>query len=686
MKCFTRLIFFLAFLAFLAFPAFAGDEPFTGPSNWGGTGLMEIPTARVMRENSYRLGFSQIDPYRYYYGTLSPFNGLEIDGRITEILGTEITSSGWQGYGNYKDKAIDLKYQLVYEDKYMPVIAIGIMDPHGTRNYSSQYLVASKQIYPFDFTLGFGNGRFGNRPLPSQGEGIKIEMISEPTNWLKDSQFFWGVQFAPSDKYALMVEYSPIKYHEQTSDPAYDKYLREPVPSNYNFGFRWKPLKWAEVDLTYQRGNRVGVNLSTNFDIGKPIIPIYNPPYKENPELKLSPLSKRTAAALGDYGFSDIAVKIGKGEIQIEAQNDKYYYDTEALGIILQIISEIKPYDIDSIHITLKKNGIPMFEFATAMSDIKDLYAEKLTSNEFLYLSKIRTDKADTLDMRAINRKPFQYGFRPSFQTFLNDPSGFFKYRLGLSGWTSYHPWEGASFVAGLEVYPLNTVATVNEPLSIPVRSDIVLYKDEHVSLGRLMFEQIHKMQNEVYGRLGLGYLEVQYAGVDAEIAKSLFGGRVMLGLSGSIVKKRDEKDFFALKENSVKDFYSTSFLDARLNIPEQDISIDLKIGRFLAGDVGSRITISKFINGVILSAWYSVTDTSVFNDNVNRGYSDKGIAVTIPIRLFKGADSKTAYSYALSPWTRDTGQDIERYGALFDFIGRNIEIYLDRDKKEMYK
>ncbi|HEX7522762.1 MAG TPA: SLBB domain-containing protein, partial [Candidatus Deferrimicrobium sp.] len=34
----------------------AGDEPFTGPNNFGVTGLFETPTARVMEENRYRLG------------------------------------------------------------------------------------------------------------------------------------------------------------------------------------------------------------------------------------------------------------------------------------------------------------------------------------------------------------------------------------------------------------------------------------------------------------------------------------------------------------------------------------------------------------------------------------------------------------------------------------------------------
>src|SRR4030067_1363024 len=186
---FTHCLLLTAY--FLLFPslAFADDEPFTYPSNWGGTGLMEIPTARVMKENTFRIGISQVKPYEYYYGAISPINRLEIDGRITELLGIEVKNQKFSGYGNYKDKAIDFKYQIIPESRYLPAVALGIMDPHGTRLYSSQYIVASKQIYPFDFTLGIGNGRFGKNPLPSTGEGIKLEILSNPTGWVRAPQF-----------------------------------------------------------------------------------------------------------------------------------------------------------------------------------------------------------------------------------------------------------------------------------------------------------------------------------------------------------------------------------------------------------------------------------------------------------------------------------------------------------------
>ncbi|HKZ57916.1 MAG TPA: YjbH domain-containing protein, partial [Thermodesulfovibrionales bacterium] len=228
---------------------FASDEPFTGPGNRGLTGLMEIPTARVMREESYRVGVTLVHPYWYYYFGVAPFKGLEIFGRFTKVEG--VTAGLGEGYGDFKDRALELKYQFIPEGKYNPAIAIGFMDPHGTRRYASQYIVASKQIYPFDFTIGMGNGRFGKKPLPIKEEaGFRMEILQDPKEWWRSKNFFWGVEFAPSEKFSLIAEYNPIKYHKQTQDPAQKKYFKNTVPSQYNFGIRLMPWKWTELDLS----------------------------------------------------------------------------------------------------------------------------------------------------------------------------------------------------------------------------------------------------------------------------------------------------------------------------------------------------------------------------------------------------------------------------------------------------
>ena len=177
--------------------------------------------------------------------------------------------------------------------------------------------------------------------------------------------------------------------------------------------------------------------------------------------------------------------------------------------------------------------------------------------------------------------------------------------------------------------------------------------------------------------------LETMFGGVDAEAALPLWNGRILAGASGSLVRKRAPGEPFRFLDN---ENYHTALLQGRLNVPEIDAAIDVKLGRFLAGDRGVRVAVSKFVRGVTLSAWYSATDTDVFTDPFNRGYHDKGISVEIPIRLFAGRDSETAYRFSLSPWTRDVAQDIDRYLPLFDWIGRNAGVLLDKDQGSTYR
>ena len=684
MRFISALCAALLFGCLAGAPAFAADEPFTGPANSGGTGLMEIPSARVMRKNAFRIGISQIDPYRYYYGAMSPVTGLEIGGKMTEILGTEVAAGdpNWQGYGNNKDKSVAFKYQFLPEGKWLPAVALGVDDPHGTRLYPSQYLVASKQIYPFDFTIGFGNGRFGKRLLPSQGEGIAVEMLTDNASWRQDGQFFAGVQFALSESLFLMAEYSPIRFEDRPAD-----LFTEPVRSKINYGLRWRFGDWVETDLSYQRGNQVGVNVSLPFEIGRPIIPIYEPPYRENVGAAFLPLEARISLALGALGFSSIGVKIESADLTIDLQNNKYFFTSRAVESALAAIEPIirvyasTPERVESILLILKVNGVPLYSFRTKAVDLAEYAAERFTYAEFHSLAALDTGYVRLPEGSKYQTPGFVLGYKPQFQLFLNDPSGFWKGKLGLSFWASRPLWAGGELTAGAAIYPFSSFDTVNEPLSIPVRTDIMKYIGHKALFERFLFSQVNRLPDtSIFTRFTAGILETQYAGLDAEAALPVLGGRFLFGVSGSMVKKRDPDNPLRLAEDTVMALYKTAFLNARVNFPDPDISLDVKYGQFLAGDRGARVTVSKFIKGVTLSAWYSLTDTSVFSDGINNGYHDKGISVMIPIRLFTGHDSRAVYGQAISPWTRDVAQDIDHFSSLFDVIGRNTDVFIRKD------
>jgi hypothetical protein len=368
--------------------------------------------------------------------------------------------------------------------------------------------------------------------------------------------------------------------------------------------------------------------------------------------------------------------------LRVDAQNDRYFFAPRAVEVLLATIAPFVPPNVEYVRVQLKENGIPVAEAAVSASALSG------ASGGFLLTDRIRAPGFRSANFDApirptTHRRRFDYSLKPSFEAFLNDPSGYFKYRAGLSGALSAFPWHGGTALLGVEGYPVNNISTSNLPLSIPIRSDLPKYMKEKLSLSRLLFDQIFATRESAYFRAEAGMLETMFGGLDAEAALPLWNGRILAGASGSFVRKRAPDDPFRFLDRGN---YHTALLQGRLNVPEIDAAIDVKGGRFLAGDRGVRVAVSKFIRGVTLTAWYSATNTDVFTDPFNRGYHDKGISVEIPIRLFTGHDSKTAYRFSLSPWTRDVAQDIDRYLPLFDRIGRNAGVLLDKDQESTYR
>ena len=96
----------------------------------------------------------------------------------------------------------------------------------------------------------------------------------------------------------------------------------------------------------------------------------------------------------------------------------------------------------------------------------------------------------------------------------------------------------------------MNNVSTSNVPLSIPIRSDTAKYKQETVTLGRLLFDQVFATREPAYFRVAAGMLETMFGGVDAEAALPLWNGRILAGASGSVVRKRAPDDPFRFLGN----------------------------------------------------------------------------------------------------------------------------------------
>ncbi len=685
--CAIAFIYAFFIFAFFLNNLYAADNRFITPTNSGFTGILSIPDAYTVGDDETRVGFSMEDPYRKYYLTYGIFPDIEFNGLITEILGAPGFSSPQDsGYGYYKDKAFDFKFQFLRESKYLPALALGINDPYGNALYPSEYLVASKEIYPFDFTVGFGDGRYGSKPLISNNDGIQVGMFTNTEKWLRESMPFFGIQFFPSKTFGLEVAYDPTQYQNQSLDPAnwsIDFFQNKPVPSNFDYGIVYNPTKNLQLIASYQRGNTIALNADIHFNLDKSVIHVFDRPYVRTAYIyRKETFRGEIRRAMLFYGFSNIGINIHNGKLYVQMENNKFFSDKKAAYMALQTLAKINNGKINTARVIIEDDYVPVLEASANLKILKIASSSIKYSHDLKRFIKINIENGIKTE-NAITRdnKIFNYWIAPSFQTLLNDPSNFFQYNLGIVGYGIAHPWTGGSAILGVGAYPADNVSSNQAPLSIPVRSDFYLYEKNRINLSSLMFQQMGVFPDNIYAKFAAGLLENEYGGINFQAAKVFYSGRIILELGGSYLKKRSVDDVFGfgdVPDEIPLNHYYTYFFTSVFNFKSLNSSLKIKTGRFLAGDKGAEFFLSKYLsNGIKLFAWLSLTDTNVFpaSDPYNRGYRDIGLGISIPLRILDGTESKTKFGYSLSPWTRDVAQDISQYTDLSNFLTNKIFI-----------
>ena len=157
MKKFTIHLLF----ALISYPTFADINDYIYPnrspsfSNYGTTGIIQMPSARLHEEGSLAISWSHNEPYLRGSVIAYPFSWLEATYGYTDINNALYSNvSSFSGSQSYKDKGFDVKIRLFRETNLLPSIAVGIRDLAGSNQFEAEYLVASKFFKNFDFTFG----------------------------------------------------------------------------------------------------------------------------------------------------------------------------------------------------------------------------------------------------------------------------------------------------------------------------------------------------------------------------------------------------------------------------------------------------------------------------------------------------------------------------------------------------
>jgi hypothetical protein len=152
------------------------------------------------------------------------------------------------------------------------------------------------------------------------------------------------------------------------------------------------------------------------------------------------------------------------------------------------------------------------------------------------------------------------------------------------------------------------------------------------------------------------------FAGVGGEVLYRPLNSTWGVGVDVNVVRQRDPASELGLLDYQVETGHVTLYKD----MPNfYDFSVKLSAGRYLAGDVGGTVDISReFASGVVVGGYFAKTNVSA--EEFGEGSFNKGFYLQVPLDLLTIGHTKAKASLGFNPIQRDGGQKLSRRNSLW--------------------
>jgi hypothetical protein len=656
------------------------NKPSIG-SDLGTTGLIDIPTARMMNDGDFRINFSSQKIANITNLTYQATPWLETTFRYT-IFNPDNPIRNSYNIDGLSDRSYAAKIRLKRETNATPEISFGVQDIIGTGAWSAEYLVASKKINHLDFTIGFGWGRLAERKSFENPFGLLSEDFKKRGSGggqkggkLRLDSFFTGRDIGLFGGISYNIPNSNFKFLAEYNSDSYDREIKlftinDSSPISY--GVEWSSPYNLKIGLSRQQKNQWAFSISSKFNTKwthapKMIQPFYSSFDKK--DLSLFPDSLNYDSWYDRFFFdldkSGILLRELKLDEQanaatIEITNNRYILTADAIKRVL-ILSQIHlPQNINNINIIVNDN------------EMRIVTISYYRGTDYSHNQDIQKSKIKILPPRIINKPDFKTAINaPYISNYANlgarfqlfDPDTPLKHQFYLNLKSIISLGSGWNLVGSFAVDLKNNFdEDTNSSSQLPkVRTDIDSYlKQGRTGISSLYFEKKGNLSKNVFYRSYFGILEDMYSGIGSELLFMPFKARWAIGTTINSLKKRGfKRNFSHLKYEATTAFLSFYYASAFYNY-----DLALHIGQYLAKDKGGTFEIRRtFDNGFSIGAFATLTEVpaSVFGE----GSFDKGLYFKIPFNSFLSFDSKNSFATVLRSVQRDGGQKLD------DFTGR---------------
>ncbi|ANZ08801.1 OtnG protein [Vibrio parahaemolyticus] len=672
--------------------------------DYGGVGLMQMPTGRMAPEGEFNFSVTSNNEYLFYNATIQVMPWAEATIRYTIVDGLPYcTDPRFCGDNEYTDKGIDFKFRLLEESQYVPEVSFGIRDFAGTGLFDSEYFAATKQysnknLGTFDFTLGIGWGSLGSRGnITNPACKISDRFCNRPddyqltggtTNYDRffkgPAALFGGIEYQTlHEPLRFKVEYDSNDYSGDF--PVVQGGIDMTPHTPWNFGALYR-VGIADFRLSYERGDTLvaGLTLSTNFnDMPSFWRDTPTPEVKDNQPEELSDVDwERVTEDLDKIaGYKQTQVFVNGNTVSVVGEQKKYRDRNEAHEKAAAVLYNEMPDNIDTFTINERSSGLVGDQTVIKKEKYRDFA-------EVNYINPTIEDATSTSSNKPQGKpaydgfERFDWGFAPKLVQTLGNAEDFYLFSVGLSGNASYWLTDNLEIGGSLywdwyNNYDKFNYVTPPDGTTVPrVRTMFRAYQNEHaVTMSNLQLTWFQEYSNTMDQQLYAGYLESMFAGVGTEFLYRPQGANWAIGADVNVISQRDPQSYFGVYDEKwqnvpeygrpfqVIDKGFTGFVSGYY-YPQwdflQDLMIQVDVGQFLAGDVGTQINVSKqFKSGVIAGAFASFTDLSA--EEFGEGSFTKGFYLSIPFDIMTVKPSNNRANFSWQPLTRDGGQKLGR-------------------------
>ncbi len=686
---------------------FRSRDPKVSASDWGVSGLLQTPTARMQQVGTFTFSASRVYPYTRGNVIFQPFDWLEAGFRYTNISNRLYGPASLSGDQAYKDKSFDFKAKVLEESAYVPQVSIGVQDLTGTGLFSGEYIVGSKRTGSFDWSLGIGWGYLGARgdirnPLSRFSTGFDTRTnTAGPTGGFSlgsyfhgPTAFFGGLQFqTPWEPLTLKVEYDGNNYQ---SEPQNNNL---PQKNSWNLGAVYRLGDIVDLSVGFERGNTLMFGLTLH----SPLDRLYMPKLNDPPRVPVAAARSQRAVdwaatardvqAQSDWHVREIR-QTGRG-LHIVLDDAAAIYMRERVDRVASVLHRDAPPSVDRFNLIYRQSGIEVAEHNVDREAWVEEKTQSLPPRRQRNSITARSVEIESDSSIAYSDSlpRFESGLGTNFQQTLGGPDGFVLFQIGLTQRAKYRirddTWiQGYAQLGLVDNY---SKFKYTAPSNLPrVRTYLREFlTSTPLTMPNLQLTHVGQWRQNQYYSLYGGYLESMFAGVGAEWLYRPFGSRTAFGIDVNAVQQRDFHQDFSFKNAADQTGYRVATGHATLywDTGWNGVQANLSAGRYLAKDLGVTVQVSKvFQNSVTVGAFFSKTNVSTAQ--FGEGSFDKGIYVSIPFDAFLTKSSNSIGNFVWKPLTRDGGAKLARNFLLYDFTsirdGRTLDFKLSPKPEEI--